>query len=324
MFTGQSGTVKFNGTGPAVESPMSGPDSGKLKIKIGPFNNPKQNVNSIAFVIHYNDNTWDNNNGQDYHINLSGGTGGNQFIMDGKLDTNTIKAASNNNADLHLSWNGTQLYAATQSAQSQGKDVFIFVTDSLRSLTNSPWAKGGRVVGWGAYIGNESTNNWAGWFDHNGSVQSYAGNYLEGTLHIQNEFGYIPGKIYVAVGQYQTQDGGILQNQVPSGNGNGDIEAAEFFQYDYSVAAMQLNLTAFIEGFYNGAAMVPDTVTVELRNTSIPYTLAQEKKMVLNSSGQGSASFTSISDATSYYIVIKHRNSIETWSATGQTFPVDY
>jgi hypothetical protein len=238
-----AGTVKFNGTGPAVESQMSGPDSGKLRIKIGPFNNPKQNVNSIAFVIHYIDNTWDNNNGQDYHINFSGGSGGNQFIMDGQLDQNTKKVATNNNTDLHLSWNGSQLYVATQSAQSQSKDVFIFVTDSLGVLTNAPWAKSGKVIGWGAYIGNESTNNWAGWFDHNGGVQSSAGNYVEGTLNIQTEFGYVPAKIYVAVGQYQTQDGGVLQNQVPVGNGNGDIEANEFYMYDYSVVEVENETT---------------------------------------------------------------------------------
>lgn len=315
-----SGTVKFNGTGPAVESPMSGPDSGKLKIKIGHFNNPKQNVNSIAFVIHFNDNTWDNNNGQDYHINLSGGTGGNQFVMDGKLDSIAKKVAANNNADLHLSWNGTQLYVATQSAQSQGKDIFIFVTDSLRPLANSPWAKGGRVVGWGAYLGNESTNNWAGWFDNNSSVQSFAGNYLEGTLHIQNEFGYIPSKIYVAVGQYQTPDGGILQNQVPSGNGNGDIEASEFYQYDYSVAALQLNLTAFIEGLYNGTTMISDTVRIELRNAASPFNVVESKQMILSAVGNGNCTFTSITESVPYYLVVKHRNSVETWSATGQIF----
>lgn len=231
-----SGTVKFNGTGPAVESPMSGPDSGKLRIKIGPFNNTIQSVNSIAFVIHYVDNTWDNNNGLDYHINLGGGSTGNQFTMDGQLDvTNVIKAATNNNVDLHLGWNGTQLYVATQSAQSQGKDIFIFVTDSLKTLVNAPWIKAGSVVGWSAYVGNESTNNWAGWFDHNGGVQSFAGNYVEGTLNIQSEFGYIPARLYIAVGQYQTQDGGTLLNQVPSGNGNGNIEANEFYVYDYSI-----------------------------------------------------------------------------------------
>jgi hypothetical protein len=69
----------FNGTGPSVESPMNGPDNnGQITLKLGPFNNPGQNVQSIDFVIHYNDNTWNNNNNQDYHIAISPGAGMNE------------------------------------------------------------------------------------------------------------------------------------------------------------------------------------------------------------------------------------------------------
>jgi hypothetical protein len=82
----------------------------------------------------------------------------------------------------------------------------------------------------------------------------------------------------------------------------------------------QLYLTALIEGFFNGETMIPDTVTVALRNISSPYTMAEEKKMILNTVGQGSALYTLVPDATSYYLVVKHRNSIETWSASGQSF----
>ncbi|MBN2054422.1 hypothetical protein JW905_05845, partial [bacterium] len=40
-------------------------------IAIGPFNNPVQTVNTVDFVIHFNDDSWDNNNGADYHITVS-------------------------------------------------------------------------------------------------------------------------------------------------------------------------------------------------------------------------------------------------------------
>lgn len=66
------GTVLFNGSGPAVQSPMVGPGSNNyLSIKIGPFNKPAQVVNKVDFVINFNNNTWDNNNGNDYHILVS-------------------------------------------------------------------------------------------------------------------------------------------------------------------------------------------------------------------------------------------------------------
>ncbi len=81
-----------------------------------------------------------------------------------------------------------------------------------------------------------------------------------------------------------------------------------------------LNLVALIEGFYDGATMVSDTVTVQLRNSVSPYTLAEQKKVVLNSSGAGTGSFTTVTGGTPYYLVVRHRNSIETWSGTGKSF----
>ena len=66
--------------------------------------------------------------------------------------------------------------------------------------------------------------------------------------------------------------------------------------------------------------MVSDTVTVELHNTVTGYPLVDQAKVVLNTAGVGTANFFSAADATNYYIVIKHRNSIETWSVAGQSF----
>ncbi|MDR3609277.1 MAG: hypothetical protein P4L27_01780 [Ignavibacteriaceae bacterium] len=81
-----------------------------------------------------------------------------------------------------------------------------------------------------------------------------------------------------------------------------------------------VTLTALIQGLYNGSSMVSDTVTVELHSASSPYTLIDTQKGVLNSSGVGSFSFLSAVNGTPYYIVIKHRNGVETWSATGNIF----
>ena len=68
--------------------------------------------------------------------------------------------------------------------------------------------------------------------------------------------------------------------------------------------------------------MVPDTVTVELRDAVSPYTLRASKKVVLNSSGAGTINnfTTQLNNISPYYIVIKHRNAVETWSAGGNTF----
>jgi len=225
--------------GIAVESPFAGPDTANtLQLKLGPFNNVKQKVQSLAFVIHYNDNTWDNNNNQNYDINFGGGSSGNTFVMDGAVDTSAQSVASNGSANLYLGWNGTDLYVATQSAQSAGKDVFIFVSDTLGAMTNAPWAKVGQVAGYSAYLANESTNNFVSWYNATGTTNKAAGNYLEGTINIQQQFGFIPAKLYISVGQYQTADGGALQGQIPSGNGDGNIDPGEFYSFNYTITSV--------------------------------------------------------------------------------------
>ncbi len=76
-----------------------------------------------------------------------------------------------------------------------------------------------------------------------------------------------------------------------------------------------LNLTAFIQGFYNPSSdvQVSDTVTIQLRNSASPYAVADVSKAVIGTNGTAQFSFTTASPGN-YYIAFKHRNSIETWS----------
>ncbi|AXJ01992.1 Por secretion system C-terminal sorting domain-containing protein [Cyclonatronum proteinivorum] len=65
------GTFLFGGTGPAVQTPLTQLDDGSLQLQFGPFNNPAQEVQNISFVINYDNDSWDNNNGQDYFISIA-------------------------------------------------------------------------------------------------------------------------------------------------------------------------------------------------------------------------------------------------------------
>ena len=87
-----------------------------------------------------------------------------------------------------------------------------------------------------------------------------------------------------------------------------------------NVTTYQLNITALIGGFYNGTSMQSDTITVELRNDTAPYTLVESKKVVLDTTGNGVGHFTIPVNNVPYYIIIKHRNAIETWSSSAQPF----
>lgn len=77
---------------------------------------------------------------------------------------------------------------------------------------------------------------------------------------------------------------------------------------------ISLNLTALIEGLWNDTAMIPDTLECQIRNSSSPYNILDSARTMINNNGEGTFDFLNIS-AGNYWITIKHRNSIETWSS---------
>ncbi|MBK8550258.1 MAG: hypothetical protein IPL53_04035 [Ignavibacteria bacterium] len=83
-----------------------------------------------------------------------------------------------------------------------------------------------------------------------------------------------------------------------------------------------LNLTALIEGFYDNSSgkMAVDTAIVYLRNESAPYSITDSSKSVIDTNGNGTFTFQNAAGGNPYYIILKHRNSIETWSSSVQTF----
>ena len=83
-----------------------------------------------------------------------------------------------------------------------------------------------------------------------------------------------------------------------------------------------LNLTMQIQGFYNASLdlNIQDTVTAFLKNSSSPYEVVDSAKVYLSSVGEGTFSFLNAVNGAGYYIQLKHRNSIETWSSSAQMF----
>lgn len=110
------------------------------------------------------------------------------------------------------------------------------------------------------------------------------------------------------------------------GNETGDSwNWASSFRVIVNPPVKILHLTELIEGFTNPGTglMVSDTVRAYLRNTTFPYAIIDSSVSVLNTLGKGDFSFANASNAVPYYIVVKHRNSIETWSSAGQSFAGD-
>ena len=150
------------------------------------------------------------------------------FVMDGSLDENVQFIGSENGVNFYADWNHEQLYVACDSATNE--DHFIFVSDGSSTMIPAPWAKSGQVAQWSAYLANESTNGWSGWFDIGGVQAQARGTVLEGLLDWNTELGSIPKSVFLAFGAYRTQDGGSLQFQIPLGNGDGNIDISEFYE----------------------------------------------------------------------------------------------
>jgi len=85
---------------------------------------------------------------------------------------------------------------------------------------------------------------------------------------------------------------------------------------------LTLHLKALIEGFYNTTInkMVRDTIRIYLRNVTSPYSVVDSAKTILDSNGMADFNFSNAVNSIPYYIVIKHRNGLETWSAAGNSF----
>lgn len=83
-----------------------------------------------------------------------------------------------------------------------------------------------------------------------------------------------------------------------------------------------LELIVLPEGMYdnNSDLMIPDTVRVYLRNSVSPYNLIDSSVQLSDNSGYSNSIFSDGKNSTGYYIVIKHRNSIETWSESPEQF----
>jgi hypothetical protein len=81
-----------------------------------------------------------------------------------------------------------------------------------------------------------------------------------------------------------------------------------------------LSITAMTEGLYNpvlNTANAKDTFRVYLRNASPPYALVDSAKNVADSLTLKASFAMQNAPGGTYYIVIKHRNGLETWSRAG-------
>ncbi|HEY5123601.1 MAG TPA: dockerin type I domain-containing protein [Ignavibacteria bacterium] len=82
---------------------------------------------------------------------------------------------------------------------------------------------------------------------------------------------------------------------------------------------LTLNLKVYLEGFWNGTEQVLDTCKIYLANSTTPFAFVDSATVVLSTSGTAAPVFIKAVNGI-YYIVVKHRNHLETWSKLAQSF----
>jgi len=118
----------------------------------------------------------------------------------------------------------------------------------------SPWAKAGEVANWDVFLANESINNWGGWFDQDGRVELATGSVLEGLIRVDEQGPDLPDTLFIALATYSTEDGGALLQQLPVGNGNGDVEADEYVAFGMDYSAVGTDEATLPKNFHVGPA----------------------------------------------------------------------
>jgi len=98
----------------------------------------------------------------------------------------------------------------------------------------------------------------------------------------------------------------------------GDTSNSAFTIQNYLIP---FNITIGIQGFWNGITQVSDTVRFYLRNNSAPYNIVDSSVAIMNSSGNAIAGVSNTAGGN-FYIQVKHRNALETWSSTPRNFTI--
>jgi hypothetical protein len=104
-------------------------------------------------------------------------------------------------------------------------------------------------------------------------------------------------------------------------NGHAD-EGGAFVYYGSPATFKILHLRTYIQGFYNNYSnlMAQDTFKVFLNHTFSPFSTVDSAEAIISPTGIAVLNFSNAVDGVDYFIKLKHRNSIETWSSRGQRF----
>lgn len=266
-------------------------------------------------------------------------TGRSDGGMATQYDYATIKYNSSGDSLWVKRYNGIESssdYAKSVSVDSSG-NVYVF-GQSFSSISNYDFAtvkyNSSGVFQWDRIYngpGNGVENPLAMALDKNGNVyvtgsSSFTGqNYNYATIKYDSSGNEKWSDTYNGTASGSDESFSIAAdtkgNIYITGGSAGLGQAKDFVTIKYSQMPYAM-ITGFIEGFYNSNTdkLVADTLRLYLRNTVSPFTVVDSSKARVDSTGNVRFYFSNVTNAINYYIVLKHRNSIETWSNSGYSF----
>jgi hypothetical protein len=144
----------------------------------------------------------------------------------------------------------------------------------------------------------------------------------------------------VNVSSYTVDNDGQITATIPTSATSGVITVVKGICSATSTSSFSvitnstLHLKAFIQGYYAGSGLMTavlsnqgistninevDTITVELRDAATGINTVAQAKGVLATDGTVTLTFPGTVIGNSYYLVVKHRNTLQTWSAAAVT-----
>ncbi|MEO8664003.1 MAG: integrin alpha [Ignavibacteria bacterium] len=194
---------------------------------------------------------------------------------------------------------GSRFGVSVSSAGDANGDGYSDVIVGAYRYTNGQAEEGSAYVYYGSSTGLAPVYGWMQESNQGGARYGYA---VSNVGDVNKD-----GNSDVIVGAVNYDDGEL-------------DEGAAFIYFGSGVKTISLKV--LIQGFYEieKDKVVPDTLTVYLRNSVAPFIVVDSSRAIINTSGNAQFIFTKAFNNTPYYIQIRHRNSIETWSSSTQSF----
>lgn len=98
------------------------------------------------------------------------------------------------------------------------------------------------------------------------------------------------------------------------------INAFSYWTAAVNPLAASITITAIVDALYNTSNNTlnkKDTLTVYLRNSFMPYSILDSAKILLDTLNFSGTAFFNTTPSGTYYISVKYRNALETWTKSG-------